>query len=373
MAIPSQVEEVEGHVVVHRHDTRLILRSLPSRIDYSDMRRLSPIQDVIPRSHNVPIDDSILSALIYRCEAGDLAEAKNIARIYDIDSEDIRMRSNAAFYGACYNDRLHVAIWLSTEFGLSPQDARSANNRSLKKACMQGGLEIVQWLVVTFGLTRRDMLFFLNNQALRHIFSSYPKARWLHETFRFTREEVLNSDSHVNVFAIGSLAFVQWFAQAFEISVEDVRKNDCELLRGAASDGNFSVVKWLIEAFELTADDIKLMDNEVFAEACYMGDLDIVQWLAERYQLTADDARARDNFALRTACALDKLSTVQWLIEHFGLAAENMHGSDHNDMLRNISEGSTADAAQWMVNRFGAETMPPWIHDHILAAAEQDE
>ncbi len=349
---------------------RITARKKPERVP-------AIAQSPVYRGPDLPLASHIHDALVYWCEIGDLDEVKRITYIFSVVSEDVRMKDNTALHGACNNGHLHIAKWLTSEFELTPQDVRSSNGLILAQTCANGHLMTVQWMIETFKLTRRDVIirdFHGPTSACSN--GHLTLVKWLHERYRFTRDEIFRTRMFASSCYNGFIESIEWCARTFNIGPMYVRINDCEALRLAATSGlNPAAARWLIETYSLTIDDIRVLNNEIFVRLCGSGELALAKWIAGKFHLTARDARCQHNEALKSACASGYLEMVQWLVEHFGLTAADAHETkfDKKEMFRDLRTESSAAASEWMVEKFGAESLPPEIINHInIAPREHD-
>lgn len=123
-----------------------------------------------------------------------------------------------AFYMACANGCLEVAIWLTERFQLTPKDARFYFNSPLRCACENGYLEVAKWLTDRFHLTPKDARS-TGNAAF-----------------------VLACEN-------GHLEVVKWLTERFKLSSKDVRSSGNCAIQHARENEHLEVVKWLKSQF----------------------------------------------------------------------------------------------------------------------------
>lgn len=354
-----------SHVRLPFHYKRLTANKIPDRVP-------ATAQSPVFREQDLPLAPSIHVAFVHWCEVGDLDEVKKIAYIFSVVSEDVRMKNNAALHGACRNGNLHVAQWLTSKFELTSQDVRSSDGLILAQTTANGHLTTVQWMIEKFNLTRRDVIirdFHGPTGACAN--GHLALAKWLHEKYQFTRPEIFKTRMFPFTCYNGFIESMEWCARTFNIGPMYVRINNCEALRLAATSGlNPAAARWIIETYNLTVDDIRVMNNEIFVRLCGNGEIVLAKWIANRFRLTARDARCRHNEALKSACASGHLEMVQWLVGNFGLTAADTHETkfDKSEMFRDMRSESSAVASQWMVEKFGADSLPPEIVSHVKIA-----
>ena len=87
----------------------------------------------------------------------------------------------------------------------------------------------------------------------------------------------------------GNIEKVHQVVLAHGITVADVRRST--VIVCACIKGRHNVIEWLANYFNLSAEDIRINDNHALIVACSSGNFETAQWLIDYFGLTEIDAQ----------------------------------------------------------------------------------
>ena len=202
------------------------------------------------------------------CEQGDLGFAQWLHIKFRLCQQDLYGYvggSGTAFSMCCSKGSLELAQWLVAVCGMTAEGARVHCDRPFRLACENGHLDVAQWLVTAFHAA---------DAASIAVYVS----DWSLNCYKMTLRTVC---------ANGHLHVAQWLVCTIP-GFFHMLKNDIDLaFYHACACGQLEFVQWLAEAFNVTAKTFKrLIYLHPFLAACENGHLKVLQWLAEAFQLT---------------------------------------------------------------------------------------
>jgi hypothetical protein len=178
-------------------------------------------------------------------------------------------------------------------------------------ACEQGELDVAEWALTHYSLSED-----VNWNALRGALTAnhLPLAIWACETFRHTRESVLDFHEAVN-----DEDREDW---GHEFRQEDDPAYRPPMLTAALQSGETDGARYLTEQFGLTRGDARRDDYSALVTACERCQVAGVQWLVGAYGFT--DRDIEESWALWRAVKAENVPLVRWLVRRFGLTKRDL-------------------------------------------------
>jgi hypothetical protein len=211
---------------------------------------------------------------------GDQASVIWFYSTFDVTEKDV----GNAFGAACGSGSIHLATWLASRFKVSKA---TYLNTALQKACENGHMATVRWL------TREFKPIFQETYCALHaacIHGQLNVAKMLTREFNLTDDATTDRRlTFSHICGMGHLETAKWFHETFGITSEEVRREMCEPLRQACQYGHIHVAKWLKYTFDIDARDVQR--TQIFKTTCHAGHIDTAHWLKETFDLTIVDAR----------------------------------------------------------------------------------
>ena len=75
----------------------------------------------------------------------------------------------------------------------------------------------------------------------------------------------------IEVCGIGRLNIAKWLHNRFHFTVEEVKLNDNQIFYNACICGHLDVAKWFHDTFVITDEEVRIINNEIFRETCLGG------------------------------------------------------------------------------------------------------
>jgi Zinc finger, C3HC4 type (RING finger)/Ankyrin repeats (3 copies) len=271
------------------------------------------------------------------CLIGHLETAKWLASTYEL-----RPIPELLFHVCRYGD-FGIIQWLAS---MQTAPAQTWAPGALVRVCTMGFLEIAKWFA-TFDLVVADALEALIGAAGN---AQFAVAEWLVETFGITVSDIRRD--HCRVLrkmwdAAPNKMAKDWLVGAFGVTLGDA----LDALMFACESGSIIEACGVVLGFGLSVGDARASGNAALRATCASGNLNIVKWLFEVFGHTAGDARADENYTLRKACANGHLDVAEWLTETFSLTAADARADD-NYALREARAGGHISVAKWLISRF---------------------
>ena len=186
----------------------------------------------------------------------------------------------------------------------------------LRGACVGGKLKMAKWLFETFKFTKAR---FINHagigeavvtQEISWIFfcacnsGHLGLAKLLAQELYITSQDILLSDQSVQaICAMGRVDIFEYLRSEFNVTVTDtnIRHDNNLAFCSACANGHLQMVQWLVANFHVTRFEILhgWVDQNAFCQACSHGQLSVAQWLADSLNLTATDMQPRNIVPVR--------------------------------------------------------------------------
>lgn len=262
------------------------------------------------------------------CDYGKLQVVKWLKREFNLTACDIQ--GGKLFRDACTSTRLKLAFWLRDEFNLTESDIFPPGHSAalLIHNMIEGHfwrdddavVDVFQWLKSTYKLTIEDFKYsfddacasgrFVIAKWMYHVYGpliacnvseytylkAFPRAcarpknlSWLVRVFHLNTVNAYKPIMEQFLVACqeGNVGLLRLLTDTFNITVDDVRKHNCRMLRVAAEHKRLRVVKWLVGHFHLSTLDIRVLrDSEKYANNIrqwYTRGPDIHKWLSKAF------------------------------------------------------------------------------------------
>ena len=285
------------------------------------------------------------------------------------------VRKYVSFEDLDFNDtNLHNIVRLHEifDFSLSCDSVRHI----IESTCLYGDLKTLKWVLEKFDSMIEDYEFMSDLFEFVCTNGHLEIARFIHEVFRITRENIYYIDVFESVCNVGNLEMAKWIANIFSIrkqeffehtqvfvsvcingkldiakwmsyhfGVEKKNFNFVSILDSTILRGYLGTVKWLTKNFEMSSGNYELAShtlvkicakgyyrtakwsikefkfkkayviNEFFRTACIKGFLEILIFLVKTYHLTKDDINIRE--IIEEVSRLGKENIIDWLTSTF--------------------------------------------------------
>ncbi|KAH3767925.1 hypothetical protein Pelo_16 [Pelomyxa schiedti] len=151
---------------------------------------------------------------------------------------------------SCLQGNLPLVKFLSAAYSATPEDIRDNENEALRSACGHGHLHVAKWITQEFGLNKADAQCGDQNEALWQSFQNghLETALWVMETFKFTTKDI-PSWYLWRACEYGSLHTIKWLANVVPLSIEHKPRYD-EAIQGMEQAGHLDTKQFLEHIFE---------------------------------------------------------------------------------------------------------------------------
>ena len=170
---------------------------------------------------------------------------------FKITHDEIRMDGYLLYSVCCGYGSINIVTYLSQKVPPNNDRLLTAFNSS----CRWGQLEICEFLLKTYGVNTFDALDDMYTILELTLANGYLKtAQFLLKHYKFQDREIIILIFQ-RIACRGNLEILEWYANYFNISKEDIEYNNHSAYRSILSSGNVNAVKWMrrLAQYEETA------------------------------------------------------------------------------------------------------------------------
>lgn len=202
---------------------------------------------------------------------------------------------------SCINGHISILDWMYDRDMMTPDQIDYHD--LFDQVCHKGGsVEVFKWLVEKNLWSVED--FRRNDyEGFFKIISETANlelAKWYSRTSEITQKDIVAKFKDLHLYRNSSVAFLEWLIDEFKIPPE-VYLMEGLTFENACDIGSLELAKWLHGKHSLTIDDVRRNDCEGLLGACATGYFEMVVWLCETFPVTEADVRSQNNFLWRTA------------------------------------------------------------------------
>lgn len=147
----------------------------------------------------------------------------------------------------------------------------------------------------------------------------------------------------------GEYKYIQWLVDTFDVTREDMLRNNCHCLISSLSNGYITISKFLIKVFNIKSDDFDV--NSTLRICCFDGDLSSIKWIIKKFSINVDLITAVD--LLHHACLQGHMHVINWLIHTYDIKKDDV--TFLNEIILDIYYKKPTDFSEWVV-KFGGYT-----------------